>query len=1255
MSPRNEDFLFAQEAQRRGYLTEEQLDEGLLLQKRMSEELQLDERLAVILVKRGWLAEEQARRIYARIEPDDDHDEIQGYRIEEKIGHGAMGTVYKAEHLGLRRPVAIKILRRDLARDTIQVERLKEEAKLLASLDHPNIVRALDAGESRGFPFFVMEYVEGETIKEKLQRQGPLDEVEALAITRGIADALERARRMGVVHRDVKPGNVILSTKGEPKLMDLGLAKGPVDLGLTQHGATVGTPQFISPEQAQDPRRADTRSDIYSLGATLYAMVTGRPPFTGTTLAEVLTKVLYEAPVPPRVANKKVSPEVSYLIERMMLKDPALRYRTPADVVHDIDDLLAGRSIIPDGFTGNWEAYLLRQRIRRWTKVAAVAAVVLLVFGGGMFAYWNRLKHRRVVAEAEQEVEAALATAVISDGDDALTLGQKLLTARAALERTSDLSPKGWRQLENQAWAVEKQIEHFRLVQALGNEVRKLTAAGRFDQALAQVMDLKQRIPGADSPAEAVLDDLHAELRIESQKAFQTLRTRAQLQTSTSLTGFLAEQRAYRDALGAGLILDVEVKTAQEVAEQAVRALEAIERSLGTLEADLSGTRLREQLEALRLADLRIAFEEGRKQILDDANREWGPLAEEWIPWRVVRDHIVARVDVLEDVLRGAFFERWTAVRQKAVALHDHANTEEAKLLLIRFANAAKDANLADLERHARDLREELDEERRLALENAWQDYVSIRDEALEAFREGRPQAAARRVREALAATDARWPYRREIEGILQLAEAYQAMSHSALDGLMRLQRVEDVDMRAGPPERRWTVVSTHPDELAVIVRTSRGGPEERRLLADVAVDQLADWATPPDGTLPALERAAALLAGTPLEDPTDLRPTRKLYVRLVEAMREARYEGAFRKWAEERAVAAEIQQDQREADAREGIQRAEYYLLREEYQKAFNFVEELTRPGSRLQQTVAYDKQKARIAEWKERVEKEVANLELVRLFPGARIRVEGDETSIFYDFEDPLQLDSWRKGESRATGALEPYNSDRPITPAQNNHRLTLNRGVEGLILDRPLTLKSIFDPAKRIEVSFDLHTFPSPFLHIIDIDGLQVGVLSADPTGRAYRERWRFPEDVPLLPDEQTAPRTNWYGRGRGVAFHAGKGFGDPRDWEWPAFGGGRNHERWRKAGPRLSQDLYAFEPSEIVRVKVVREGGTITLFVENREVDSASSEKWAQIGRISDASPRGRRPGTGLIQILAWTPQGIDNLRVQGTVLERYREP
>ena len=281
----------------------------------MADELKIDERLAVILVKRGWLAEDQARRVQARIAPPEgEPGEIDGYRLLEmrrprRDGDGLPGAPPGPQP----RPVAIKILRHDLAGDRTQVERLKAEAAMLASLDHPNIVRALDAGESNGFPYVVMEFVEGETLRDRMRREGALPEAEALADHPGLADALERARRMGVVHRDVKPGNILLTRAGEPKLMDLGLAKGPIDLGLTQHGATVGTPQYISPEQAVDPRRADTRSDIYSLGATLYAMLTGRPPFDGHDAGRDPDEGALRGARARRGCRPEVSPETGYL------------------------------------------------------------------------------------------------------------------------------------------------------------------------------------------------------------------------------------------------------------------------------------------------------------------------------------------------------------------------------------------------------------------------------------------------------------------------------------------------------------------------------------------------------------------------------------------------------------------------------------------------------------------------------------------------------------------------------------------------------------------------------------------------------------------------------------------------------------------------------------------------------------------------------------------------------------------------------
>ena len=182
MTAENLDFLFAEEARRLGYVTEAQVDEAIQLQRHMADDLQIDERLHVLMHKRSWLSEEQVRKVMAHVQPRGNKAQIEGYRLIAKIGGGAMGTVYRARHERLNRDVAIKILRRDLGEDPTQMERLRAEARLLASLDHPNVVRALDAGEAGGYPYFVMDYVEGENLRDRIAERGPLDEGEALEI-----------------------------------------------------------------------------------------------------------------------------------------------------------------------------------------------------------------------------------------------------------------------------------------------------------------------------------------------------------------------------------------------------------------------------------------------------------------------------------------------------------------------------------------------------------------------------------------------------------------------------------------------------------------------------------------------------------------------------------------------------------------------------------------------------------------------------------------------------------------------------------------------------------------------------------------------------------------------------------------------------------------------------------------------------------------------------------------------------------------
>ncbi len=185
-----------------------------------------------------------------------------GYEILARVGSGAMGTVFKARQHKLNRIVALKVLRPSLARDTHYVDRLRREARIVASLNHPNIVAGYDLGEEGGYHFFVMEYFDGPSLRTLLSEWGMFPEEQVLDAAMQVAKALDHAYRKGVIHRDIKPGNILIDSQGKVKLTDMGLAKGPTDPSLTQDGATVGTPQYISPEQARNPQECDIRSDL---------------------------------------------------------------------------------------------------------------------------------------------------------------------------------------------------------------------------------------------------------------------------------------------------------------------------------------------------------------------------------------------------------------------------------------------------------------------------------------------------------------------------------------------------------------------------------------------------------------------------------------------------------------------------------------------------------------------------------------------------------------------------------------------------------------------------------------------------------------------------------------------------------------------------------------------------------------------------------------------------------------------------------
>jgi serine/threonine protein kinase len=272
------------------------------------------------------------------------HEQIPGFQLLEKLGQGSMGAVYKARQLSMDRLVAIKILQPKHARDPGYLQQFIREAHLAAKLSSNNIVQAIDAGSVGALHYFVMEYVEGKTIKDELETGKIYPETEAVEIILQVAQALEHAHRRRLIHRDVKPGNIILTRDGGVKLADLGLARLVEDseLDKAEKGLTIGTPYYIAPELIKGKNDADIRADIYSLGATLYHMVTGRPPFPGAKVKEVLQAHLHKELTPPDHINTRLSAGLGEVVEYMMAKDREQRYQTPAELILDLECLFRG-------------------------------------------------------------------------------------------------------------------------------------------------------------------------------------------------------------------------------------------------------------------------------------------------------------------------------------------------------------------------------------------------------------------------------------------------------------------------------------------------------------------------------------------------------------------------------------------------------------------------------------------------------------------------------------------------------------------------------------------------------------------------------------------------------------------------------------------------------------------------------------------------------------------------------------------------
>jgi hypothetical protein len=333
------------------------------------------------------------------------------YRLDAEIGRGGMSTVYLAFDTVLERPVAIKLMHREIASDSAQLERFRREARSVAQLNHPHVVTVIDAGEEPspdgaypdgsggvGTPYIVLEYVEGETLKDLIRREGPLEIPQAIAYAIEIARALGAAHERMIVHRDVKPQNILISAEGGAKITDFGIARTLTEEGLTMAGRVLGTTDYVSPEQALG-QPVTGQSDLYSLGVVLYEMLTGEVPFRGETPVAVAMRHVREQVPDVQHLRPDVSAATALVVDRAVAKDLHDRYVDAADMVADLEDVLAIEASRSGQATGEVTTVLrtlpgtarrrLPWRMRhpaRWVAslavIAAITAITLVALAG---------------------------------------------------------------------------------------------------------------------------------------------------------------------------------------------------------------------------------------------------------------------------------------------------------------------------------------------------------------------------------------------------------------------------------------------------------------------------------------------------------------------------------------------------------------------------------------------------------------------------------------------------------------------------------------------------------------------------------------------------------------------------------------------------------------------------------------------------------------------------------------------------------